>query len=88
MMRKLKVYGGRFHHRGKVYRAVVAASSQREVARIAEVSLHEVSTYWSETGNAAEIAAARKQPETLLLHPKEWQDEIVPLSELAAALSR
>lgn len=70
----MKVYGGRYHLRGKSLRAVVAANNQREVANVTGVSLHEIQVYWCVTGNQAEIEAAMTRPRTLLLIRQEYSD--------------
>lgn len=86
-MSKLKVYGGRYHFRGKSYRGIVAAPNQKEAARIAGQSLHEIRTYWSATGNAEEIAAAVARPGVLLLHRDRDRGPLVAFDDLGATIA-
>lgn len=65
-MRKLKVYGGNEFYRLesglKQLRTIIATTSQKEVARIMNISLYEVKTYWAETGNDGELSVALLNP--------------------------
>lgn len=64
MSRKLRVFGGMNTHPrlGGQARCVIAAPSQREAAEGAGISLHYFRGYWTETGNAREIAVALAHP--------------------------
>lgn len=73
----MKVYGGRFWLHTRYVHAVIAAKSQKEAAAKAGVALHEVRTYWSETANDHEIAAATAQPGVLLFSQKDYGDDRV-----------
>ena len=64
MARRLKVYGGTNQGRG---RAIIAAHNAQEVADAIHASAYYDRGYWSETGNAAEIAAAMARPGVLLI---------------------
>lgn len=72
-MAKLKVFGGLVvnHRRNKrehgQCRAIVATTSQSAAAKIVGCSLNSFRDYWSETGNATELAAALARPGVLLL---------------------
>ena len=63
----LKVYGGTFHLAGIVaqQRVIVAASSQKRVAELLDVSLYVIQTYFSITGNEYELEVALSEPETI-----------------------
>ncbi len=63
---KLKVYGGEIFFKGNQERVVVAAHSQKEVARITGESLYYVRGYWCETGNPTEIEKASAAPGELV----------------------
>lgn len=62
MKGKLKVYGGNIFVRGVQRRAIVAASSQKEVARIIGCPLYEIREWWCETGNNRELDVALAEP--------------------------
>jgi len=75
---KLKVWNGRVFHRVRGYPngipALVCATSQAKAAEVVGESLHEFRKWWTLTPREDYIAAARQQPETLLV-PKllvEW----------------
>jgi hypothetical protein len=65
---ELKVWGSvMINHRRSaessgMVRTIVAARNQKEAAAIVGCSLHEFRGYWSQTGNAEEIAAGLKKP--------------------------
>ncbi len=63
----LKVYGSTFHLAGvaKQQRVIVAASSQKRVAELLDVSLYIIQTYFSVTGNGHELEVALGKPETI-----------------------
>jgi hypothetical protein len=63
--RKLKVYGGNIFVKGAQRRAIVAAFSQAEVARIIGCSLYEIRGWWSQTGNDHELEIALASPRTI-----------------------
>jgi hypothetical protein len=71
-MAALKVWGSvMINHRRSVERSgmvrtIVAAHNQKEAASIVGCSLHEFRGYWSQTGNAEEIAAGLKNPSVRL----------------------
>jgi len=60
---RLKVWGGILRGRN---RYVVAASSQKEAAEIAGVSISYLRGWCSITGNADEVASALASPRTLV----------------------
>lgn len=63
-MARLKVWGGLVMRPGsqRQVRVVIAATSQKEAARLVCVKLHELRRYWSETGNPGQIKAAMSMP--------------------------
>ena len=46
----------------KQLRTIIATTNQKEVAKIMNISLYEVKTYWAETGNDDEISIALLNP--------------------------
>ena len=72
MSGKLKVYGGLVVRDGKQRRAVVATTSQREVARITEESLSYIRNFWSVTGNVSEVRDAMENPGRLITYVDQW----------------
>lgn len=76
MSRELKVYGGRYYissprrravaHR-QFQRAIVAANTKKEAARVADISLNELRNYWCITGNETEVAIATAKPGVLFV---------------------
>lgn len=66
MARKLKVFQGIAHGRGKPQvNTVVAAVSQKEAAALLNISIGTLRNYWSVTGNAKAIEAAMQSPGTV-----------------------
>ncbi len=70
-MRRTKVFGLNVFFGGKLQRCVVAAKSQKEAARLFDVSLHYLRGYGSETGNAGELEAALNEPGKVIPRGKE-----------------
>lgn len=58
----MKVWGTNIFWQGEQRRAVVAAKSQKEAARLFGVSLYELRNYASETGNEVEVRIASESP--------------------------
>lgn len=62
MVGKLKVWGGIEMVDGKQTRLIVAARSKKRIVELADAhcagrfTMHSLNRYWSETGNAGEIA--------------------------------
>lgn len=74
MKKGMKVFSGLYsialasdesHH--AQHKAVVATTSQKKAAEIVGVSLRDIATYWSLTGNKDDIAIALARPETLMI---------------------
>lgn len=63
----IKVYGGNTFHDGKQVRCVIATTSWKRAAELTGESLSYLRTYWSITGNTAELAAAKAHAGTPLL---------------------
>jgi len=65
MAGRLKVWGGTGFHKGRQARFVIAARTKRRVVELADghtpgrFTAHTLNTYWSETGNAAELELVR-----------------------------
>ncbi len=61
----MKVYGSNagFNH------SIVAANSKAEAMRVAQIGRYEFDLYWTETGNADDIAIAMQHPQQLLVQP-------------------
>lgn len=70
-MNRLKVYAISMVRNGKSVRAIIAAKSQKEAAKIAGWSLYAFGRYCAETGNEEEIKWAKANPGILLIHP-QW----------------
>lgn len=51
-----KVWGGLTMDGGKQVRTIVCAKTQKEAASLVGMTLHHFRGYWSETGNAVELA--------------------------------
>ena len=68
-MTKLKVYSGWIFRDGNQVRAVVAATSQKEVARITGNSLNHIRNYWSVTANKTHVSDAMEHPGTINTYP-------------------
>lgn len=65
MARKLKVFGGLTRENGKYVRTIVATTTQKRASELVELSINELRTYWSITGNETELAVALAKPETV-----------------------
>lgn len=64
MAKKLKVYGGNFHLRGKQVHGVIAGT-QNQAADATGAGLSYIRNYWCETGNATALEVALKEPGVL-----------------------
>ena len=70
MSRKLKVFGGLTHGGGygrPSVRTLVATTSQKEAARLVQVSLYEFQGCWCETENEQELEAALAKPGVVIV---------------------
>jgi hypothetical protein len=77
-MRALKVFGGQMHAPGLAQvRTIVAASSKKQAAELLGVSLSEVSSWWSVTGNPAELFALT-QPGVVFQATSSLGDDFAP----------
>lgn len=80
---RLKVYGGQFVIAGKSCRAIIATTSQRNVAAVVPgASIGYIRDYWSITGNEAEVKAALERPGVLLVSPSHGADFVPYRGEL------
>lgn len=89
-MARLKVFSGTIHYRvaSKQLSAIVATTSQKEAARIARTSVHDIRRFWSVTANEAAVAAATAQPGKLLVRRlDDYQGAYVPLEEFGQQAS-
>jgi hypothetical protein len=68
-MAKLKVYGFWIFHDGKQVRAIVATTSWRRAAELANVTIGHAQMYGAITGNAQELALANAVPDTVFIRP-------------------
>lgn len=68
MAKRLKVYGGNFHLRGKQVRGIIAGT-QKQAAESTGGSVNHIREYWSETGNARELEIALAEPGVLFWCP-------------------
>ena len=79
-MTKLKVYGGFIFIKTDQCRTIVATTSQRIVAELLDLTLHEIQNYWSITGNEEELAIALANPgrvfvkEGQVYHDGNWYE--------------
>lgn len=74
----MKVYGGTvIGGIGKQQRCIVAAKNKREAALAVGVSYHQMTTYWTETGNTVEIEAATAQPGVPLYTRDDFQTKTI-----------
>jgi len=86
---KLKVWAINSFYRNLVgkngryqVRLVVATTSQKRAAELTEQSLHHFRGYASETGNAAECAAAMSRPHHVFWRTlDEWDEKLKPVPE-------
>jgi hypothetical protein len=66
-MKKLKVFGGLTVVKGKQVRTIVATTSKKKAAELVGESIHQINTWWEETGNATEVAVATAKPDTVFV---------------------
>ena len=59
MAKKLKLLGGSTYYKGKQYRCIVLASSQKQAAEITGEAASFIRSHFCETGNAVEIEVAQ-----------------------------
>ena len=67
---KLKVFGGPHNFCGKVVRAIVAAASQKEAARLTGESLNHIRSRWVVTQNVEELEIALGEPGVVFIVDK------------------
>jgi hypothetical protein len=75
-MGKLKVYGGNEMVAGKQMRAIVAAHSMNEVARLLDATVYQVRN-WAETGNKRERETALAEPGTVFVAENHYRSNTV-----------
>lgn len=86
----MKVWGGlltnwaRCRERTGQVRTIVAASSQKEAAKLVGLSLYEFRNYWSETGNAFETEVAKSRPGILFHASTSMGNDFEPVTPLTA----
>lgn len=62
MARKVKLMGGCIFYKGKQYRCIVLATSQKQAAEITGESTARIRDYWCETHNPVELEVAQEAP--------------------------
>lgn len=72
----LKVYGGRSGN--KQVRTIVAAKSAAEVSRLVGDPVNHIRKFWSETGNAFEVAVATARPGVVFVATDERAKKFIP----------
>lgn len=100
--KRLTVYGGwviapsGWPGRSRQAQCVVAASSQAEAARLADVTISHVRNYWSVTANPQDVEQAMSEPRTVWLREmdfgrrRDWHrlSEFVDVAERQAERQR
>lgn len=79
MPREVKVYGGlTFAESGKQVRTIVATDTKKKACELLNMSIGEFNTYWSQTGNKAELEAGRTTPNKVLCATKQFSKDFSP----------
>ncbi len=84
-MGKIKVYGSLGMVGGRQRRTIIAATSRAQAvaslnAAKLRTTLHELSTYWAETGNAVEIAIATTLVGCVFMASSDFGNDFAPYS--------
>lgn len=66
-MKQLRVWGGLTFKGGKQVRTIVATRTKKRAMELLKASPNTFKDYWSETGNAVEIATALPKPDTIFI---------------------
>jgi len=74
-MGTLTTWGGNnFFVNGQQVRVIVATTTKKRAAELLGISLYELNSYFSATGNAGEIDTAEAAPETVFYNAGTFND--------------